>query len=116
MDILTLIYILDGSNYMTKEVAINFLESLVHERMTIKQIKNEINAFFKTNKCSLVKSDIWWNEIEIPDYKLIGSTEDAYQENKKIPFCDYDIYVLPTKERIGKKIVYYITEVRYEFQ
>ena len=98
-----------------KEMFILFLENLVHKRMTIKEIKNRINEFLETDKCSLVKSDLHWDNPEVADYNLIGSTEYAYNEDKNIPFCDFDIYVLPTKERTGKSVVYYITEVGYEF-
>lgn len=95
---------------------IEFLENLVHKRMTIKQMENAINNFLNTDKCGLEKSSLNWDDLEIADYTLIGTTERAYKENENLPFCDYDIYVLPTKERVGRNIVYYITEVGYEFQ
>jgi hypothetical protein len=98
-----------------KEFAI-FLENLVWKRMTIKQIENKIDEFLGvTDKIKLEKS-FHWNDPEIADYLLVGSTEQAYNENENLPFCDFDIYVLPTKDRIEKKVVYYITEVGYEFE
>lgn len=102
---------------MNNEKFRDFLESLVHKRMSIKQMENVINKFLGvTNKVRVVKSDLNWNSLDIADYNLIGTTEAAYNENENLPFCDFDIYVLPTKERVETKIVYYITEVGYEFQ
>ena len=100
---------------VSKKEFIEFLESLVWKRMTIRQMENTINEFLETDKCRLYKSDLHWDNPEVADYNLIGSTEKAYNENENIPFCDYDIYVLPTKERRGRNVVYYITEVGYEF-
>ena len=101
---------------MTKKDFIEFLESLVWKRMTIRKMENTINEFLGvSNKVKLTKSTIHWDDLEIADYNLIGSTEDAYNENEDLPFCDFDIYVLPTKEKVGKNVVYYITEVGYEF-
>lgn len=102
---------------MKKDEFIYFLEKLVHKRLTKKQIENKITEFLglKQNKIKIFKSELSWNYNEIPDYNFIGSTERAYYKNKNIPFCDFNIYVLPTKERFNKSIVYYITEVSYEF-
>lgn len=100
---------------MSNKTFRDFLESLVHKRMTIKEIENKINNFLESKNVYVVKSSLHWNNFDIPDYNLVGSTEIACEENKKIPFCDFDIYVLPTKERVGRNIVYYITEVAYDF-
>lgn len=102
---------------ITKEMFVDFLENLVHKRMTIKKMENRFNEFLGViNKIKIVKSELHWNNQDIPDYNFVGSTEEAFKENEYLPFCDFDIYVLPTKERIGKNIVYYITEVGYEFE
>ena len=95
----------------------DFLETIVWRRMTIKQMEDVVNEFLgTTNKVRIVKSSINWNNLDIADYNLIGTTEEAYNENENLPFCDFDIYVLPTKERVGRNIVYYITEVGYVFE
>lgn len=102
---------------MNDKKFMNFLESLSFKRMTIKEMEDVINEFLGVNnKVRVVKSEMHWNDTDIADYNLIGTTEAAYNENENLPFCDFDIYVLPTKERVGTKIVYYITEVGYEFQ
>lgn len=101
---------------ISKKEFVDFLEDLVWHRMTIKQMENKINEFLESDKTYIEKS--WkWDDPEIADYLLVGSTEHAYDENENLPFCDYDIYVLPTKEVDDNgNIVYYITEVGYEFQ
>ena len=98
-----------------KKEFITFLENLVHKRMSIKGIKIVINEFLKTDKVYVVKSEMHWNNPDVADYMFVGSTEYANEENENIPFCDFDIYVLPTKEEINGEVVYYITEVGYEF-
>lgn len=93
------------------------LETMVHRRMSISQMEEHLNSRLK------VEHKVWlyrcsnWDSNELADYNLIGSTEQAREVDKTIPYCDFDIYVLPTKERDDYGCtVYYITEVGYEFQ
>ena len=104
---------------IAKKLLIQHLESMVHKRMSISQMELYIKELYVYNN---VKSDIKlvksvnWDNYDIKDYNLIGSTEKMHHEDENIPFCDFDIYVLPTKEiNNDNNLVYYITEVGYEF-
>lgn len=100
--------------YLKKEQFYDFLVSLIQSRMTINGIEMAINEFWQTDKCYLMMSNSW-DDPEYSDYKLTGSTEDAAERNPEILFCNYDVYVLPTKEKINNNTVYYITEIRCDF-
>ena len=101
---------------VSKKGLISILEYMVHDRMTVSDMNYAIEAYIECeNTIQISKSDLHWDDPDIPDYNLIGSTEKAHQENEDIPFCDFDIYVLPTKETKNDETVYYITEVGYEF-
>lgn len=104
---------------MTKEEKnfVDVLENLVTKRMTIGEIEESLNSYFGLQEqlIFLNKSNNWDN-VTISDYLIIGSTEVLHRKDNQIPFCDFDIYLLPTKEVKNSEIVYYITEVGYEFQ
>ena len=101
---------------MSKTELIDFLESLVHSRRSILGIQNAINDYLHTHAVVVEKSWQWDNTEFSADYQLIGSTELAHEYNENRPFCDFDIYVLPTKQKFKNgDVAYYITEVGYEF-
>lgn len=88
-----------------------FLEDcLVGNRLTISELEMKLNKYFHTNDSIYLSKTINWDNADVPDYPLTGTTEDIITINKNIAIYDFEIYVLPTKEQRNHEIVYYITE------
>ena len=91
------------------EVA-QFLESLVHERHTIKSLEDKINSEFNSNIKFELCNDDDNDEDTKTDFNLIGVLEF------KDVFCDVDVYYLPMRYNGFDGANILITEVGYEFQ
>lgn len=100
---------------IAKNLLVQHLESMVHKRMSIFQMEQYVNSLYDHSYIHIRYSQ-YWDNVSVADYNLIGSTYEIHQHDECVPVCDFDIYVLPTKETSENgDTMYYITEVGYEF-
>ena len=91
---------------LTNKAVYTFLESLVNQRFSIKELEKTLSKRFGT-PIKLV--DISRKDDELTNYNLIGNLD-----TKRV-FCDFDIYYLKLRRKGFDGANIYITEVAYDF-
>jgi len=99
---------------MERSTVVEFLESLVHQRFSKKQLNKVLSDFFKKDmEVSNVSQKNMDNGLddELTDFNLMTYV-DFDGESDAI---DIDIYMLPMRRKGWDDSDMYITEVGYEF-
>lgn len=113
------------SRIENEKVFERYLKEMVHKRMSIAQMIEHLNKYFywdsnKNGKGIFLDRSSDWDNNVTQDYNLVGSTEHITEymksEYDKPIYCNFDIYVLPTKQRSDNgDIVYYVTMTRCKY-
>jgi hypothetical protein len=97
----------------TRQEIINFLENLVHTRLSMEQLNQSVSEFFgtKVEVINVTEENLKeGNDDELSDYNLMFNIEDGTDQSGF-----YDIYMLPMRREGFDGGTMYITEVGYEF-
>lgn len=88
---------------------VEFLESLVHNRFTEKELNEKLSKYFDETieiyNASQGRIDSGEDSDELADFNWMFNSE------KEDTYGYFDIYMLPTRE----DGVWYVTEIGYEF-